>query len=231
MHQVKIEQFEGPLALLLDLVLQEKLEITEVSIAQVAEQYLLAIEANKERIMAAELADFLLVAAKLLLLKSRALLPELAVGREEGETNLAQQLKIYKIYRDASRNLGNLIAAGNFSFYRAPAKFTFRPEFAPPAGLRAGDLQKVFAEIIRSARAGLHILEKKKITRVFSLNERIAQLRLALAKVKQIEFSDWLRSARNKSEIIVSFLALLELIKQKQIFIEERNSDIYVFIS
>lgn len=231
MHQVRIEKFEGPLSLLLDLIEQEKLEITEVSLAQVAEQYLQAIETSAEQIATSELADFLLVAAKLLLLKSRALLPQLTLGQDEDESSLAGQLRIYKIYRQASRNLSKIIAAGNFAFYKKPVKFSLEPEFAPPPGLGSGHLAEKFTKIIEALSASLLVLVKKKIGPVVSLAERISQLRRILAVARPVEFSEFLRSARNKAELIVSFLALLELIKQKQIFVEERNRDIYVFAS
>lgn len=231
MQQVKIEKFEGPLSLLLELVEQEKLEITDVSLAQAAEQYLRIISARERQIAPGELADFLLVAAKLLLLKSRALLPELPETQDEDENNLAEQLKIYKIYRDAADDLGRLVASGNFAFYRAEQKYSLQPEFAPPSGLQADDLANELASIIKALKEGLAILEKKKISRVVSISERIEQLRRLLSQAGQVEFSKFLRSARNRAEIVVSFLALLELIKQKQIFTQVRNRDIYVIAS
>ena len=92
--EIKIENFEGPLDLLLQLIEQEELDITQVSLSAVAEQFISYLETieKKEPEM---LADFLLIAAKLLYIKSRALLPELEMELEEDSIDLARQLKMY----------------------------------------------------------------------------------------------------------------------------------------
>src|SRR3989338_3373250 len=92
---VKVEQFEGPLTLLLELIDDQKLDITQVSLATVADQYLAYIHAQPKW-DPDELADFLVVAAKLLLIKSKVLLPNLDLGEEEDTLALEQQLKMLK---------------------------------------------------------------------------------------------------------------------------------------
>ena len=108
MHPIKLEQFEGPLELLLELIQDQKLDITQVSLAAVADQYLEYIHAQPKW-DPDELADFLVVAAKLLLIKSKVLLPNLDLG-EEGEDALAleRQLKLLKQYLEASQKVDAL---------------------------------------------------------------------------------------------------------------------------
>src|SRR3989338_2288737 len=100
MHAIKLEQFEGPLELLLQLIQDQKLDITQVSLANVADQYLEYIHAQPKW-DPDELADFLVVAAKLLLIKSKVLLPNLDLGDDEGDAlALEQQLKMLNQYLD-----------------------------------------------------------------------------------------------------------------------------------
>lgn len=228
MYQVKIERFEGPLSLLLDLIEREKLDITEISLAQVTDQYLRIVSNYGDHIALSELADFLLLAGKLLLIKSRVLLPQFLSPEEEAGGDLERQLEIYKIYRQASERLAAVIKGGNFAFFRRESKIPLTPKFTPPAGLTAARLQKSFVRILENLRQSLNVLDKKKIKSIISLAERIGQLREILAGEKQVRFFSFLKSARSRTEIVISFLALLELIKQKEIFVKQSEGDIYV---
>ncbi|MFZ5364219.1 MAG: segregation and condensation protein A, partial [Patescibacteria group bacterium] len=126
MYQIKIEKFEGPFDLLLQMIEKEEMNITEISLARIADQFILYLE-QMENLNPAEMADFLVVAAKLLWIKSKALLPSLEVEGEDG-SDLATQLKIYKEYRDASLVIHKMILKRRFTFVRE----------RPPLG--AGDI-------------------------------------------------------------------------------------------
>ena len=108
-YNIKLEQFEGPLDLLLQLTEQEKLDITRVSLAQIADQYLEYIS-NAKNITLAHLADFLSVASKLILIKSKALLPLLQFTEEEEEEikDLEHQLAEYKKFKEAAQKLNDV---------------------------------------------------------------------------------------------------------------------------
>src|SRR3989344_4119781 len=95
-YTFKLEEFEGPLELLLKLIEDEKLDITTISLAKVSDQYLAYIK-NEEELPSEEVADFLVVAAKLIYVKSKYLLPALQLEEEDGE-DLEQQLKIFREY-------------------------------------------------------------------------------------------------------------------------------------
>lgn len=222
MHKVKVEEFEGPLDLLLQLVEQQKLEITKVSLAQVTEQYIQILnQSAKEQIKISELADFLVVAARLLLIKSRALLPFLEWGdEEEGGEDLTQQLKIYKEYLEASKVIQALVSKKRFSYSRAKLLADKEVEFSPPPKLAKNNLAETFKGIIRGLDPLLN-LPTEVIRKTINIQEKIAQIRQKIFKQASTKFSDILKEAKDKTEVIVSFLALLELIKQKAVIVEQ----------
>jgi len=222
MHKIKVEEFEGPLDLLLQLIEDQKLEITKVSLAQVTEQYIQILnQSAQNQIKASELADFLVVAARLLLIKSRALLPFLEWGDEEDEEeDLTKQLKIYKEYLEASKVVQALISKKQFSFSRAKLLTDKEVEFAPPPKLVKDKLAKTFEEIIKALDPFLN-LPTEVVKKTINIQEKITQLRKKIFKQANTKFSDILKEAKDKTEVIVSFLALLELIKQKTVVVKQ----------
>ncbi|MBI2098877.1 segregation/condensation protein A [Candidatus Uhrbacteria bacterium] len=219
-YKVRLEKFEGPLDLLLQLIESEELPITEVSLAEVAEQYVAHLQAIEEK-NPEELADFLLVAAKLLLIKSRVLLPSLDLNLEEDGISLEDQLKLYKEYAQASKTVQAIIGKRAFSWPRQKAPLQ-AGIFTPPKGLNPGKLAAVFRDILR-ALAPVSKLPGAAISRAISIKEKIEELRRLILSKAQINFSQIMRGAKSKTEVIVSFLALLELIKQKIVNVSQKE--------
>lgn len=212
--QFKIEHFEGPLDLLLQLIEQEELTISEVSLAKVTEQYLGHI--THTPVLPDELADFLLVASKLLLIKSKTLLPDLNIP-DEGPS-LADQLRMYKEYVEASKEILAMIKKKRFAF---PRELPPRQEgFFPPKTITAAKLELVFDGILQSL-APLIALPKAALSRAVSIKEKIAVIQDLLRRELQSHFSHIVANAKNKTEVIVSFLALLELVKQRLVDVEQ----------
>jgi len=108
MHKIKIEDFEGPLDLLLQLIEKQKMDINQISLAKVTEQYIHFIESS-DGISPGELADFLVIAAKLLLIKSRSLLPYLESEDEDSGFELEKQLKMYKLFAEAAERVRSIL--------------------------------------------------------------------------------------------------------------------------
>lgn len=219
MYEIKTEKFSGPLDLLLQLVDNEKLEITEISIAQVTDQYIARLEKMPEK-DPAELADFLVLAARLLLLKSRALLPTLE--KEEEVDDLAKQLKLYKEFVDASKIIQKMINKGNFTFSRDRALVLPEVEFSPPEKLGLADFKNAFLAVLGRLEPLLK-LTRQLIEKTISLQEKILSIKELLKKNRQVAFGALMRTARSKAEVIINFLALLELVKQAQIAIKQRG--------
>lgn len=226
MHEIKIEKFQGPLSLLLDLIEQNKLDITEVSLSEVTDQYLVKLDERRHELGGEELADFLLIAAKLLLIKSRALLP--CEGLEEDGLSLEDQLKMYKAFRDATKVVAQIIKQKNFSFGREPLKIRRQVAFSPPEKLTAKMLGERFKEVISNLERTITRLPKKTLKKVVSLGERITDLRNLLAKSAKFGFVEFVKNAKSRGEVIVSFLALLELIKQRELSAEQEGAHIIV---
>ena len=109
MYKIKLEQFEGPLDLLLQLIEKEDLNINQISLARIADEYINYVNSRKN-IPLDELSDFLLVASKLLYIKSKSLLPYLEWNEAEDEAiELEEQLKLYREFLDASQKVESLI--------------------------------------------------------------------------------------------------------------------------
>lgn len=223
-YKVKLEQFEGPLDLLLQLIEEQKLDITQVSLAQVTDQYIehLHKSVDKQQISAEELADFLVIAAKLLLIKSKALLPYLEWGEEEEGEDLEHQLKIYKEYLEASKVILKIISKKKFSYSREKLFTVKEVGFNPPKSLTSKKLAKVFSGILEDLKP-LATLPKEVIRKTINIQEKIAQIRDTILQKASMNFGELLKSAKDKTEVIVSFLALLELIKQKTIVVKQDN--------
>lgn len=220
-YQVSLQQFSGPLQLLLELIESEKLPITDVSLSQVTEGYLQHV--NENDIPSEELADFLVIAARLLLLKSRAILPKLELEPEEETGSLADQLRMYKRFVDASMVVEKMYGAGHDMFVREKTTLERRPMFSPPPSVHAGALHTAFTELLKRLEP-FFALRQASMERVVSVQERIAQIRDVLKDRSRLLFSDMIHGATSKVEVVVSFLALLELMKLKVVRVAQEES-------
>ena len=214
---VKIEQFEGPLDLLLSMIEQEELDITKVALSKIAEDYLKMVQGAK--LPPEEVADFLLVASKLLLIKSQALFPDLAV-EDEGPA-LETQLKILKLYHDASLQIEGMIRQKHFVYFRE--KIPVERVFRPPEKLRVGDLREAFLAVVKILEPLVRI-PRKIVLKAISIQERIQKLRDLVLEKLTTSFKNFVGGkSGDKTEMIVSFLALLELCKQRVIEVKQEK--------
>jgi len=219
MYQVRLEKFEGPLDLLLQLIEAADLDITEFSIADVAEQFMKYLEQVEEK-NPDELADFLVVAAKLLLIKSRVLLPSLDWGAEEEEGNLEQQLRIYKEYYEASKKIEEIIAKKNVLFLRDKIPLDLEAIFNPPKNLSDEKLKNIFLEILKEIEPIIK-LPQRQVARVISIREKIEQIRNKFLSAARMNFKELLAGSKNKTEVIITFLGVLELVKQRVVAVKQ----------
>jgi len=218
--EIKLEKFQGPLDLLLQLIELEKLNITEVSLSQITEQFLHFLD-KMEKDRSEELADFLVIATKLVYLKSKTLLPYLYPEEDEGPS-LADQLKMYQQYILASKKINILWSQNKIAYGRIepPVKNT---EFVLPLNARGVDLLKSMQKLVSRLRP-LNPLPNFTIDRAVSVKQKVDSIWDALKQHKKINFKDLLASAENKTEVIVSFLALLELMRDQKAFINQDSA-------
>jgi len=221
-YHIKLEQFEGPLDLLLQLTQEEKLDITRVSLAKIADQYLEYIS-QAESISLENLSEFLSVAAKLILIKSKALLPLLEFTEEEEEEikDLEYQLAEYKKFKDIALKINELAEQRTISFSREG--FLGRQAiFYPPENITANDLKSAFEKLLGDIPL-LEKLEEEMIREVLTLEDKIIHLQDMLREKVTTSFSELVANTEDKVEIVISFLAMLELVKQRIIHVEQEE--------
>lgn len=221
MYQTNLEQFQGPLDLLLQLIESQKMDISQVSLAKVTDQYLGYLD-NLQNISAEELADFLVIATKLLVIKSKILLPQMADEEEDSAEQLEAQLKLYKDYQEAAKLIERIIADKQACFSREKVAFNFPASFSPPEGLAAADLQNIFSEVIRRIDYVVN-LPQKVMEKVVSLTEMVGNIRAALGTMQKFSFHHVLTGAKSRSDIVVCFMALLELIKSGEVAVNQQG--------
>ena len=227
--QVKVAQFEGPLDLLLQLIEEQKLDITQISLATVTKQFLQYLK-SLTRLKPQELADWLVVAAKLLVIKSRTLVPFLDLTPEEEQEaeSLAWQLYEYKRYKEAAKYLAGLDRRLRQGWNR-PGGLAERVSFFPDPSVTPASLRDAMRYLAKSLEE-IAALPKKILEEVVTISEKIDTLQRVLAEKIELKLQDLLKTAKSKTEIIVTFLALLELIKQKILTVEQETmfSDIII---
>lgn len=219
-YTIDLPVFAGPLDLLLHLIDREELDITAISLAKVTEQYLAQIEKLKKNRME-QLIDFLVIGARLVLIKSRALLPkEVAlVGDEEDEEDpaeaLIRQLRQYRRFKRAAKWLHERQERGLRTYLRVVP-------FPKPHGRL--DMSGVSIDSLMDAvRAALQRAENLEDSvslvrpRRISIQDQIKRLRYHVRSGSSIRFNELLSSQSTRLEIAVTLLAVLELIKRREV--------------
>lgn len=216
----KHEKFEGPLQILLELIEKEELSVSEVSLAKVTDEYVSYVK-SLGAVDPDELAEFLVVAAQLMLLKSRSLLPELQLDEEEAASieELAKRLEEYKRIRALAQGF-TLREREGLRIHAREAFMGMAPVFFPPPGLIANHIKSAFDAFL-TALPKLEKLVEERIKKVISLEEKISHIRSFLTNVVERAFSDIVRGTRERTEVIVSFLAILELARQRFIDLDQ----------
>jgi segregation and condensation protein A len=221
-YQSQEKIFEGPLDLLLELIEKEKLDITEVSLAQVADQFLKYLE-NSENVNPEFLADFLLVAGKLILIKSKAILPMLELEKEEEEDieELKARLAEYKKFKEISLEIIKLEKRGKMFFSRKSYSGV-KTVFCPPKKLAALDLTNIFENILNELPE-IKNLAKETIKKVISIKDKIEYLKKNLMERMEMTFHGAILNNKDKVEIVVTFLAMLELVRNNIVIVEQEE--------
>jgi len=210
--KIKTEAFEGPLDLLLSLIEKRKLLINDIALAKVADDYITYLQ-SQENFPMKDTANFLVVATTLLLIKSRSLLPGLFITEEEQQDigELEARLKIYKRIKELSVNIKNIFGK---KIVFLPEQRKFDPIFSPDESMTKEGLFSAMKEIIKNLPKA-SFMPKLKVAKVISLEEVIENLSKRVQNCFKMSFKDF--SCMGKTEkvnVIVSFLAMLELVKR-----------------
>lgn len=211
--EVFLESFEGPLDLLLYLIRKQKLDVVDLAISPVTDQYLEYIELLQgARVELA--ADYLVMAATLAEIKSRLLLPKPDVGDEDEEDPRAQlirQLKAYEVIKDAQQRLDELprLERDIFQAKALPAA-DIKPVVVPPS-VSLFDIASAFASVLKRVEATEHHHVKREN---LSTRERMAQILAMLEGKDYLPFEQLFDVKEGRAGVVVSFLALMELVKE-----------------
>ncbi len=221
-YQVRLQGFEGPLPLLLELIEKEKLDITTVSLAQVTDDFLGYLESGKD-INLANLSEFLLIASHLILIKSKALLPFFEFTKEEEEDieDLEGRLREYRRFKKAAEELGENWMKQNISFSKEEEKIKIIQTEMPDVS--SDDLHKLILGVVEKNKKEEEI-EEEILEVAVSLEEKITDLRNAILKRAKISFNETIKESKNKIEVVVSFLAVLEMMKQKFVIVKQSGA-------
>ncbi|MDP2676567.1 MAG: segregation/condensation protein A [bacterium] len=218
---IKTQKFEGPLDMLLTMIEERKFSINEVSLAQIAGDYLVHIKELPD-LPKREVSQFLVIAATLMLIKSRSLLPQLEMDKEE-EADIAElqdRLHQLKIFRELARKLGKF-ALQRAQLYSRDTTYGFEMGFFPPEEFAFSNILEAAESIVlrlpKEDPLPQHVLEK-----IITLEEKIEELTQRIRNNPKVIFGA-LTDKQDKAEVIVSFLALLELFKDGIIFAEQKG--------
>lgn len=228
-YKVQFDVFEGPLDLLLYLIKREEVDIYEVNLTKLATQFLEYVETM--RLLDLEIAgEFLVMAATLMYIKSRELLPvdQQVVTEEEDDQDdprweLIRQLVEYKKFKDAAAQLQDLEARQGNVYPRLPGKPEIPDE---PVDLKPD--VSIF-DLINAVNAVLRRFEHREDLRdIFddrwTVSEKIEQLSQVVSERSRVKFSELFDHVTSRSEVVVTFLAMLELIRLKRIVVEQSDS-------
>ena len=216
-YNVQTPVYEGPLDLLLNLIEHAELDITSVSLAMVTDQYLAYIN-SLEQINADEISAFIVIAAKLLQIKSEALLPRPPTrepGEEDAGRSLVDQLKLYKRFKE----IGGWLNAQEQANLRTYLRIAPPPKVEPKLDLTNLSLEKLvnaaeiaFAKEKEKQPLGV-IIAAPRVT----IREKIDLISKTLKEVEHSTFRALLNAGASRLEIVVTFLALLELVKRYRV--------------
>jgi segregation and condensation protein A len=227
-YRVKLEVFEGPLDLLLYLIKKDEIDIYDIPIAHITEQYLAYMELMQELDISVA-GDFLVMASTLIYIKSKMLLPPEPKGEgeedlsEDPRAELVERLLEYQKFKSAAQMLYSRGEIEGACYTRGPIE---TDSHNPEVSATVFDLLRVFREILKRAEA---LIEMEIARDEMTVAEKLAQIHALLEERERINVRELFEMARSKRELIITFLALLELVKEWKIYLvqSEMFGDIF----
>lgn len=220
-YTIHTEVYDGPLDLLLDLISKAELDITRVSLAKITDQYLAYLE-SLEQTSAVDVSSFLVIAAKLLQIKSEALLPRSPIredGDEDPAEDLIKQLKIYKQVKETAQWLAKIEERGLHTYIRL-ARPPVIDEKVDLNGITLNDLIGYLKVLFHYEEDAAPLTSVVAIPRV-TIKNKIREVLYNLRSDQKLSYKNLLPKQYSKIEAIILFLAILELIKQQYAVAEQ----------
>jgi segregation and condensation protein A len=224
---VRTEVYEGPLDVLLNLIEKRKLLINDISLAAVADDFISYVNNHRE-FPISQASQFIIVASTLLLIKSKSLLPVLELTEEEEQSveELENRLTLYQKYRDLSRHVTGRFGV-HILFGRSTSKQR-EPYFSPDDTMTVEALHTAVSSVLIHLPTKRERLAQATVEKVISLEVMIDRLTSRIQNAMKLSFKDFAKRADSdatprevKVHLVVSFLAMLELVKQGAIRVEQ----------
>lgn len=215
---IQTDSYQGPFELVLDLIEKRKLLVNDLALSQITDDYIQHVR-GQATFPVEETANFIQIAATLLLIKSKSLIPDLALTEEEqGDVeDLKLRLRIYEQVREAAREIGRIF--GRTPLYTAGER-KVEPMFAPSRDLQADALAAALSNLL-AAREAVEELPEARVRPLVTIEEMMDRLHSRVQSALSLSFKQFTGSATERVEVIVSFLALLELVKQGAVAVEQ----------
>ena len=222
-YRFTLSQFEGPLDLLLHLIKSTKIDIFDVPLSEITEQYLAYMQDIKEVDMD-RASEFIDMSATLLEIKSRHLLPSdpVETDEEDPEVRLKRQIEEYRIFKEQTEKLAKI--EDICKFYKAPDDTVGEFKYELPEKLPIDGLIKAFTNMMQNMTIKAETVQEKKIVKDrFTVAQKITQIKDWLITKDKFKFTDMFEGDYSRSEMINTFLALLELLKRQYITVKQEG--------
>ncbi len=219
-YQLRTDVFEGPLELLLTLIEKRKLLINDISLAEVADDYLKYLEQHPE-FPVSETAQFVLVGSTLLLIKSKSLLPVLSFTEEEEASieDLEVRLRLLERYKVLAGTVQERF--GTVRLYGRRRASRVEPSFAPDASMTVDGFRDAMRAVLTQLPKLTEKLPQATVDKVISLEDMMSRLTQRISESMQVSFRDMTARGTQRVNVIVTFLAMLELVRQGVIRVEQ----------
>ncbi len=225
----RLRDFDGPLDLLLTLIGKAQIDIREIFVSDITDQYLSAVR-NAPDLDMDDASGFLVMAATLVEIKSRAMLPRPPApeeGEEDPETELIRRLEEYKRYKEGAEELRDFEEAARHVFTKLPEEYPLPPQEVELTGLTLEGLTEAFMRIwARKPEAeaeGNHYAPRDIHRDQHTVQECMLNLMYRIRKKKKMRFSEAFSEAPTREEVVTFFLALLELLKLGQMHLIQES--------
>lgn len=225
-YKITIDNFDGPLDLLLHLIKENNIDIYDIKVEEIAKQYLDYIESMKNLNLSIA-SEYLVMASELIEMKSRMLLPK----REEEDTDeyeedprevLIERLLAYKKYKEVTKEFKDLELTRKLVISKEQENLSKYLKEEENENLSVSDLVDAFNNLLEKKR-----LEKPVQTKItkkeLSVTEKVIKIRDILKKKRKVNFEDLFENS-SKEEIIVSFLSILEMLRKDEIIVKQENN-------
>lgn len=234
-YKIRIEHFEGPLDLLLHLIGRARIDIEDIFVSEVTGQYLEYMSSMDSHSMDSA-SEFIEMAATLLYIKSRMLLPSAeaeAEEEEDPEQELIARLKIYKTYKEAAEAFKDMEAGAAHTYFKLPEEFGSSEEKIELEQLTLDSLCAAYLEVLsRQPDAEYERIEEVEIRKdAFTIKERSRYILRVLGQCGMTTFGALFSDTRSRMEVAVTFIALLNMLHKSLVSIKQDSCFEEIYIS